>query len=67
MGRPGETADNVGVDLAYLAERGRANRVRRGVHAAAPTPPASTTTPPGNAQRATRGRPLLRRRQTGNQ
>jgi hypothetical protein len=33
-GRPGETADNVGVDLAYLAERGRVNRVRRGVYAA---------------------------------
>jgi transcriptional accessory protein Tex/SPT6 len=31
-GRPGETYDNIGVDLAYLAERGRVNRIRRGVY-----------------------------------
>jgi hypothetical protein len=31
-GRPGESYDNVGVDLAYLAERGRVNRIRRGVY-----------------------------------
>lgn len=30
-----ETYDNVGVDLAYLAERGRITRVRRGIHASA--------------------------------
>jgi hypothetical protein len=35
VGRPGESHDNVGADLAYLAERGRAKRTRRGVYAAA--------------------------------
>jgi hypothetical protein len=34
-GRPGESYDNVSADLAYLAERGRATRTRRGVYAAA--------------------------------
>jgi hypothetical protein len=34
-GRPDETYDNVAADLAYLSERGRASRVRRGVYAAA--------------------------------
>src|SRR5687768_15565603 len=33
-GRPGETAENIGVDLAYLVDRGRAVRVRRGIYAA---------------------------------
>ncbi len=33
-GRPGESYDNVSVDLAYLVERGRAKRTRRGVYAA---------------------------------
>ena len=33
-GRPGESYDNVSVDLAYLVERGRAKRARRGVYAA---------------------------------
>jgi hypothetical protein len=61
IGRPGETAANVGVDLAYLAERGRVERVRRGVYTAASSPPASTTPPSGGPERATRGRPLLRR------
>ena len=32
--RPGESYDNVSVDLAYLVERGRAKRTRRGVYAA---------------------------------
>jgi hypothetical protein len=35
-GRPGESYGNVSVDLAYLAERGRAKRTRRGVYAANP-------------------------------
>ena len=35
-GRPDESYDNVSADLAYLAERGRAKRIRRGVYAAAP-------------------------------
>jgi hypothetical protein len=30
VGRGHETYDNVGIDLAYLAERGRITRVRRG-------------------------------------
>lgn len=65
-GRPGETADNVGVDLAYLADRGRVNRVRRGIYASASvrwdsTPPASSP------ERASRGRPLLRRQQGASQ
>lgn len=34
-GRVHETYDNVGVDLAYLADRGRVTRVRRGVYAPA--------------------------------
>jgi hypothetical protein len=59
IGRPGETYDNVGVDLAYLAERGRVTRVRRGVYAAAPATSAS-------AERPVRNRPLLRRQQEGN-
>jgi hypothetical protein len=33
-GRPHETSDNVGIDLAYLADQGRVARVRRGVYAA---------------------------------
>jgi hypothetical protein len=33
-GRPGESYDNVSADLAYLVERGRAKRARRGVYAA---------------------------------
>jgi hypothetical protein len=57
-GRPGETADNVGVDLAYLADRGRVHRVRRGVYAAAPSPRASTTTRSDGPGHAARGRPL---------
>jgi hypothetical protein len=32
-GRVHETYDNVGVDLAYLVERGRIARVRRGIYA----------------------------------
>jgi hypothetical protein len=36
VGRPGESYDNVSVDLAYLAERGRARRTKRGVYAAMP-------------------------------
>ncbi len=32
-GRPHEAYDNVGVDLAYLAQQGRVARVRRGVYA----------------------------------
>jgi len=31
-GRPHETQDNVGVDLAYLAAQGRVVRIRRGVY-----------------------------------
>lgn len=34
-GRVHETYENVGVDLAYLAERGRVTRVRRGLYATA--------------------------------
>ncbi len=34
-GRPEETYDNVSVDLAYLAEKGRIVRVRRGTYATA--------------------------------
>jgi hypothetical protein len=34
VGRPGESYDNVSADLAYLAEKGRAKRTRRGVYAA---------------------------------
>jgi hypothetical protein len=34
VGRPGETYDNVGADLAYLTDRGRVTRVRRGVYLA---------------------------------
>jgi hypothetical protein len=34
-GRGHETYDNVGIDLAYLAERGRVTRVRRGIYASA--------------------------------
>jgi hypothetical protein len=34
VGRPGESYDNVSADLAYLTERGRAKRTRRGVYAA---------------------------------
>jgi hypothetical protein len=60
-GRPGETADNVGVDLAYLAGRGRVNRVRRGVYASASAPDASTAGPDG-AQPASGGRPMRRDR-----
>jgi hypothetical protein len=37
-GRPHETYDNVSADLAYLAERGRIARVRRGVYTAIPEP-----------------------------
>jgi hypothetical protein len=37
VGRPGESYDNVSVDLAYLVERGRAKRTRRGVYAAIST------------------------------
>jgi hypothetical protein len=33
MGRPEETYDNVSVDLAYLAEKDRIARVRRGIYA----------------------------------
>lgn len=35
-----DTYDNVGVDLAYLAERGRVTRVRRGVYASRRRPAA---------------------------
>jgi hypothetical protein len=42
-GRPGETYDNVGADLAYLAERGRVRRVRRGVYAPASAGGTNTT------------------------
>jgi hypothetical protein len=65
-GRPGETADNVGVDLAYLAQQRRVNRVRRGIYAAPPSRRASTT-PASDAERASGARPLLRRQQGGNQ
>jgi hypothetical protein len=34
IGRPGESYDNVSADLAYLTERRRAKRTRRGVYAA---------------------------------
>jgi Transcriptional regulator, AbiEi antitoxin len=34
-GRGHETYGNVGVDLAYLAKRGRITRVRRGIYAPA--------------------------------
>lgn len=37
-GRPHETQDNIGVDLAYLTDQGRVRRVRRGVYTAAVTP-----------------------------
>ena len=33
-GRAHETYDNVGADLAYLTEKGRVTRLRRGVYAA---------------------------------
>jgi hypothetical protein len=66
IGRPGETYDNVGVDLAYLAERGRVTRVRRGVYASAPAAPASTITSASSAGRPVRSRPLLRRQREGN-
>ncbi len=66
-GRPGETADNVGVDLAYLAERGRVNRVRRGVYAATSPPPRASATTVSGAEPAGRSRSLLRRQQGGNQ
>lgn len=66
VGRPGETADNVGVDLAYLAERGRVTRVRRGVYSSAPAARVSTTTSSSKAGRPMRNRPLLRRQQEGN-
>ena len=59
IGRPGQTYDNIGVDLAYLAERGRVTRVRRGVYTAAPATSASAEPP-------ARNRPLLRRQQEGN-
>lgn len=39
-GRPYETYDNVSADLAYLAERGRIARMRRGVYAAIREPQA---------------------------
>lgn len=39
-GRPHENYDNVSADLAYLVERGRAARVRRGVYAAIRDPEA---------------------------
>jgi hypothetical protein len=39
-GRTAETYDNVGADLAYLAEEGRIARVRRGVYAALRQPQA---------------------------
>lgn len=41
-GRPHETYDNVSADLAYLAERGRIARVRRGVYAAIHEPQADS-------------------------
>ena len=34
-GRPGEAYDNVSTDLAYLAEKGRITRVKRGTYATA--------------------------------
>jgi hypothetical protein len=40
-GRPHETYDNVGADLAYRAERGRIARVRRGIYAAIHEPQAN--------------------------
>jgi hypothetical protein len=64
IGRPGETYDNVGVDLAYLAERGRVARVRRGVYASTSAALASTAT--SSSGRPARTRPLLRRQQGGN-
>src|SRR5579875_445144 len=39
-GRPDETYDNVSADLAYLAERGRISRIRRGVYSAINDPQA---------------------------
>ncbi|HET9975458.1 MAG TPA: hypothetical protein VFQ68_45005 [Streptosporangiaceae bacterium] len=66
IGRPGETYDNVGVDLAYLAERGRVTRVRRGVYASAPASTTARSTSSGSAERRARNRPLLRRHQEGN-
>jgi hypothetical protein len=39
-GRPRETYDNVSADLAYLAERGRIARARRGIYRAIPDPEA---------------------------
>jgi hypothetical protein len=38
VGRPNETYDNVSADLAYLAERGRIDRPRRGVYRALTEP-----------------------------
>ncbi len=66
IGRPGETYDNVGVDLAYLAERGRVTRVRRGVYASAPASTTTRSTSSSSAERRARNRPLLRRHQEGN-
>jgi hypothetical protein len=60
-GRPDETADNVGVDLAYLAGRGRVNRVRRGVYASAFATQASTAGPDG-IQPGGQGHPTRRDR-----
>jgi hypothetical protein len=65
LGRPDETADNVGVDLAYLAERDRVRRVRRGIYAALPNLPPSPPARSSGADRSTRSRPLLRRQQGG--
>jgi hypothetical protein len=65
-GRPSETAGNVGVDLAYLADRGRVNRVRRGIYAATSLRSASTASLT-SAERTSRSRPLLRRQQGGTQ
>jgi hypothetical protein len=65
MGRPGETYDNVGADLAYLVERGRADRARRGVYMAAASSAADTTTNSGSALGTPRARPLLRREHGG--
>jgi hypothetical protein len=64
-GRPGETADNVGVDLAYLADRGRVKRVRRGVYASISVMRESML-PASDGERASRARPLLRRHPGGN-
>ncbi len=53
-GRTSETYDNVGVDLAYLTERGRARRVRRGVYgppSARETHTAASADRPGRASR----------------